>query len=153
MGPGIWHEFDPPVAILDTREPRTSITVWEGTSRDGSPMCHEESDVGLASINLSELHTASGNIYIEGARGKDVLGSDSILLRSAANAQPLDRQSRGLLAYTSTVSAKSSELAGPSAVRGMDVPEIKGECTSVSLAEFTLLGGCLLYTSPSPRDS
>jgi hypothetical protein len=139
IGRGIYHEWAAPTATLETQEPGTRIAAWEGTAAEGEPLGEVTSEDGHASLDLATAAAPSGSLYIEGWRGRDVVGSATILLRSAARPRPLDRQGRGEVAYADALSACPLELAGPIPVRGFDAPFVGHELQEIALASFTSL--------------
>ncbi|HVL40305.1 MAG TPA: hypothetical protein VM328_13020 [Fimbriimonadaceae bacterium] len=133
LGRGIWHEWAPPVAVVEAQEPGTTIRAWEGTSDEGQPKCHAEGGDGEARLNLGDCVAESGNLYLEASRGPEVLATSTLLLRSAAKARPLDRQLRGLLGYEQAISAAALHEASGPTVRGLAAPDAPGASAPLSV--------------------
>jgi len=139
MGRGIYHSWAAPDAVLETQEPDARILAWEGTAAEGEPLCEATGERGQAALHLGGLQASSGNLYVEGRKGQQAIGSATVLLRSAAKARPLDRQGRGELAYADALSGRPLDVAGAMPVRGLDVPEGESAPASVPLQEFVSL--------------
>lgn len=140
IGRSIWHEQRPPRAVLDTRQSGTTLVAWEGTSPDGDEMCDVGSDTGQAVLDFSGHVPPSGNVYIEGQVAGTVVGTATLLLRSASRPRPLDRQSRGLLSYTGVLECGPLSAA-PNGVRGLvALPSTLALTDLSTLSNFTELG-------------
>ncbi len=136
LGRGIWHEWNPADAVVETGGANPTISAWEGTSREGEPLFQADSVVGRATLPLRECVTSSGALYVEGSSGDELIGTGMILLRSANKARPLDRAGRGELAYLEPLSACSVMLAGADSARGMHAPAVEEKAPGVELSAF-----------------
>lgn len=136
---GIWHEWAPPTAAFDAREPGTVIAAWEGTSVEGEPLCKVTADEGLASLDLDGCIPKTGNLHVEASRDGAVLGVATILLRSASKPRLLDRQSRGIVAYANALHASADAVTSEHSIRGSIAPVPSGTSASANLAAFATM--------------
>jgi hypothetical protein len=141
LGRGIWHEWDPPVALFEASDATAKLLAWEGTSSDGTPHCEIIAPDGDARLNLSDCVPPTGNLYLEGWSGNAKLSSATVLLRTAAKPRPLDRQSRGLVGYVDALRAVPIPSAEAGLTRGFIVPDLSEHAeTSACLEDFRELG-------------
>lgn len=139
IGQGIWHEQRPPCLIFDTRQADMRLSVWDGISSDGDNLTSIESNSDEIEIDLAECLPASGNIYAEGSISDVVIGSLTLLLRSAQRPRPLDRQGGGVWrhidAYRTSISSNGAE-----AVIGVLAPSLDVEPPNTTTQQFGTLG-------------
>lgn len=138
---GIWHAWSPPIAHCDADENEANISVWDGTSSDGVPLCSSGPLDDQSTLELANMCVPTdGALYVEARAGQTLVGSANLLLRSAARPRPLDRQERGELAYNSIADAVELGDEG-GIVRGAICAETGVYPGDVSwLKEFTELG-------------
>lgn len=152
LGRGIWHAWSPPTAVFEAGDIAAKLLAWEGTSNEGRPQCEIDSEGGEAKLDLSDCVPPSGNLYIEGWRAAERLSSSTILLRTAAKARPLDRQSKGLVAYRESVSAAAANGMNYPSVRGMIIPDrTDAHVTLLRLEDFDELGKQVQDQNTSPE--
>ena len=93
----------------------------------------EFSSTGGVLQNISSVTTAAGQATVELSLAGDFRNQDIVVTAT------VDEQEGSVLL---TTSGSTISIAGPTALVSGDTAEL----------EITLTGGCLLYTSPSPRD-
>lgn len=139
IGRYIWHEARPPVIVLDTRESGTRLRGWNGVSREDDEVIDQSSDLGQVLVDVSDHDASSGNLYVEGDVDGQVVGSATILLRSAKRPRSLDKQGNGDWIYTAAL--KTVPLPGvPEGVRGVLAPGAEMSASAIDLASFAAIG-------------
>lgn len=122
LGRGIYHRRRAPMAYLDADKPGVAITVWEGTSPDGSELRSEKGKGSSLVLDLSDCVPESGNIFIEGKIGRGTVASASLLFRSADRPRPLNWQEKSVVSYRGIISTSLDNAADGLSVRGLCIP-------------------------------
>lgn len=140
IGQGIWHEQRPPCFVFDARQGGMRLSVWDGISSEGDTLTSVESNSEEIEIDLAECPPASGNIYAQGRIDDEVIGSVTLLLRSAQRPRPLDREGGGVWrhidAYRTSISTNAEE-----AVIGVWAPSLDVAPPNTAMQQFGMLGG------------
>ncbi len=123
LGRGIFHRQRAPLVYLDAEKPGVAITVWEGTSPDGSELLSRTGQGSSVALDLSACVPESGNIFIEGKIGRGTVASASLLFRSADRPRPLNWQENTVVSYTGITSTSVESAAHAQSVRGLSTPE------------------------------
>lgn len=139
IGRSIWHEARPPCIFLDTRVSGTRLRVWDGVSQDDDEIVEERSDLGQALVQVGDHPPSSGNLYVEGDVNGQVIGSATLLLRSAKRPRPLDRQGNGDWIYTDAFRSAMS-IEGKAGVRGVVAPSAVVRAPLIDFTSFSAIG-------------
>jgi hypothetical protein len=140
LGRGIWHEWEAPEAVFDAGDATAKLFAWEGTESAGPPL-NQVAATGEARLNLANCVPPSGTLYLEGWKDNEKLSSSTVLLRTAAKARPLDRQSRGIVAYRDSLMALPLAGAPTAIVRGFIAPnDVEPIEARVRLDDFREVG-------------
>lgn len=150
LGRGIWHEWEPPIAVLDAEKRGVSLKAWEGASNEGELLREAKGAETSVALDVRDCGSQSGNLFVEGSVAGETTSSATILLRSANKARPLDRQMRGVVSYSGVLQTRPP--ANGQGCRGLVAPPVAMDFPALELIEGFRELGPLPTGEPEPEE-